>query len=231
VVVSRRKVHPAEGNSSGCEIIFVSADQFTETKINTMSRKHSFGVAVLCFLMAACGQNGHYVQAVHADSTPSMTCEPVMVLAGDDGHSSSLKLQAGPCTVAGTGAGSSKQSVAFTTEDNYTLKNALTVCEVKSWIGTSARSVLETGMEWTVVLPDGTFLWDFPNQYDKHTDIVGSHWMDFTTPSGKGKCSRLPAGTLFHFKQVTGITDPQTDCPIYCGTHNVLFLNGPGPEN
>jgi len=151
------------------------------------------------------------------------SCEPVVAVFGDDGHSSSLKLQAGPCMVTGTGASAANESVTFTTEDSYTLKNALEVCQVKFWIGTAARSVLETGMEWTVVLPDGTFLWDFPNQYDKHTDVVGSHWMNFETPSAKGRCSRVPAGTLFRFKQVTGITNLQRDCPIFCGTHKFYF--------
>jgi len=191
--------------------------------------KLALGIAV-CLLATACGDSASYVPAVHAQTAPQMSCEPVVALFGDDGHSTSLKLQAGPCRVTGTGAGAAKASVSFTSEDSYVLKNALQVCEVKSWIGTAARSVLETGMEWTVVLPDGTFLWDFPNQYDKHTDVVGSHWMSFETPSNRGRCSRLPAGTIFHFKQVTGITDPQTDCPIFCGIHNVLFLNGPGPQ-
>jgi hypothetical protein len=188
-------------------------------------------LAAICIQLSACGGQGNYVPSAQAQSTPAMNCQPAVALAGDDGHSSSLKLQVGPCTVTGTGPGSSPQSISFTTEDSYTLKNALTVCEVKSWIGTSARSLLEAGMEWTVVLPDGSFLWDFPNQYDKHTDVVGSHWMDFTTPSAKSRCSTLPAGTTFHFKQITGITNPQTDCPIFCATHNVLVLNGPGPGN
>lgn len=166
-----------------------------------------------CLFCLGCG-------GVQASSPAQVSCSPVVMQLGDDGRSPSFKVQYGPCTIMGDGAARS--------EDSYTLRNSATVCEAHSWLGTLTGSKIEVGFEWLFIAPDGRYLFSVPNQYDKHQDVVGSHWSNVVNfRTSNGSCRRLDPGTKIVIQQASGVQDFKRDCPANgCGMHTILYVTG-----
>jgi len=157
---------------------------------------------------------------VHASAPLTVDCAPTIAQLGDDGRSPSAKLQYGPCTVHGADNGPARS------EDSYTLRTAMSVCSAQSWLGTPTGSREEVGLEWLAFAPDGSYLFSVPNQYDKHQDVVGSHWSNVTDLRNHGACAHLPPGTRLVIQQALGVADAGKDCPNTCGSHTILYLTG-----
>lgn len=161
---------------------------------------------VFLFLTACAG--------VKASAPAELSCPPVQLQLGDDGKSASLKLQYGPCSLSGDGQVNGGGS--------YRLKTAMDVCEAQSWLGTLTDSRIEVGIEWLFFDSSGAFLFSVPNQYDKHQDVVGSHWSNTVNLRANGACRHLDSGTTIEVQEADGIIE----CPHGCGTHSILYVTG-----